>query len=268
MLPLFDKTQRDDLLRRMEKADTDYRAAMERDDDAAADALSDESDRLEALYFANLPNVVMGVCPFCAKPLYRGFDPHGLDGPWWVNSAEPRNPPACPHFCLLRGAVNYQGRPVLGGKFEVHAGPEVPYVIPRILNMKGMIAVIGEVLMTVGYKVYPIAYFAPRRPPAQNLTADWPRKIHRWKTQLGVTGWRFPVDPWDFDLLPWLQNDKVRWWTPPAAPAEPALAVGTPEECPYLEVSGEKQRLVVQGKYLLHRGLPDGVDIAPMDVDD
>ena len=61
---------------------------------------------LEAEYFRRLPRLALACCPLCEKPLYRSFDPFGLDGLWWRSDSEPEEPQACPHFCLLLGAVD------------------------------------------------------------------------------------------------------------------------------------------------------------------
>src|SRR5436190_1257232 len=61
---------------------------------------------LEDEYFSRIPRLAMGACPFCAKPLYRSFDPFGLEGLWWRSDAHPEEPAACPHFCVLLGAVD------------------------------------------------------------------------------------------------------------------------------------------------------------------
>jgi hypothetical protein len=60
----------------------------------------------------------------------------------WVNTCE-----TCPHFCVLGGAVNYQGLPPLGGNQEVIPGPEIPFVYPRLLALPGVVAVISSLPM-------------------------------------------------------------------------------------------------------------------------
>lgn len=168
---------------------------------------------LEAEYFRRLPRVLMAACPFCARPLHRVFDPHGLDGPWWRSDAQPDEPPACPHFCLLQGAVAL-GQHAPRPDFDVHPGPGVPFVLPRLLALPGMVAVLGELSLVDGAVGFPVAYFAPRRPPVQQLAAGWARTNHVYTTQLGEHGWRAADGPegWDWNLARWSQS--LRWCTP------------------------------------------------------
>src|SRR5262245_35434104 len=104
--PSFSAPERDDLLRRHREARLRYNQGM----DAHAEALGvpgeigiDETSSayvdtpayrdarqayaemvaVEEEYFRRLPRVVMAPCPLCGKPLYRSFDPFGLDGLWW-----------------------------------------------------------------------------------------------------------------------------------------------------------------------------------------
>lgn len=180
---------------------------------AQARASHAEMVAIESEYFRRLPRVVMAACPFCARPLYRAFDPHGLEGLWWRSDAQPEEPPACPHFCVLVGAVSLGGhapRP----DFDVHPGPGVPFVLPRLLGHPGMIAVVAELPMVDGAVGFPVAYFAPRRPPVQALAAPWARSNHVYTTQLGEHGWRAAdgLDAWDFSLDGW--EAQLRWCPP------------------------------------------------------
>jgi hypothetical protein len=256
------RAERDALLGRHRGARLAYRQAM----DAHAQALNapatiaiDESDRgfvdtaalrqaraamtelvaIEAEYFRRLPRVVMAPCPLCGKPLHRSFDPFGVDGLWWRSDATPDEPEACLHFCVLQGAV--QLRQPVHPDFAVHPGPEAPFVMPRLLALPGMVAVVAE-LPIEGGTAYPIAYFAPRRPPVQQLAAGWGRTNLVYTTQLGEHGWRAAegAEAWDFALAPWVQSGQLRWCVPGGE--RTGLAEGA---CPYLELPGthEAQRL-------------------------
>ena len=191
---------------------------------------------VEDEYFRRLPRMAMATCPFCMQPLYRSFDPFGLDGLWWRSDAQPEEPAPCPHFCVLLGAVNLTG-PVPARDFEVHPGPGVPFVVPRLLQQAGMTAVLGQWAME-GAVAYPIAYFAPRRPPVQALTASWARTNHVYTTQLGVHGWRSAGEALDFDLARPLAGGQLRW----CAPGSSQLGEG---ECPYRDLPGVREPQVI-----------------------
>lgn len=252
----FTELEREDMLRRYREAMVEYNAAMDRDDEERADHFSAKTDLQLRLYLAGLPRPVMSCCPFCAKPLLRTFDPHGFDGHWWRTSATPTEIPACTHFCFMVGAVNYQGLSPTGGEFEAHPGPEVPYVIPRLLDYEGMIAVISQVRMKAGYLAYPIAYFAKRRPPVEELTAGWGRTVYLYTNAFGEDGWKEAAETWDFELRPWLDRGKVRWCPPDSD--NRALSEDPPGECPYLDLPGVRQRIIVEDQDFWEAGLPEG----------
>jgi hypothetical protein len=44
---------------------------------------------IEEEYFRRLPRLAMSCCPVCEKPLFRSFDPFGIDGLWWRSDASP-----------------------------------------------------------------------------------------------------------------------------------------------------------------------------------
>jgi hypothetical protein len=209
-----------------------------------------EAGAAEEEYFRQLPRMVVAPCPQCGAPLNRGFDALGLNGLWWRSDATPDEPQACPHFCMLLGAVDlgsHRPRP----DFDVHPGPGAPFVVPRLLAQPGMTAVLAAITMVDGATAYPIAYFAPRRPPAQTLTAPWARTNFAYTTQLGEHAWRradeFLDAPgsqdWDFDLQPWLEAGRLRWCDPRGD--RTSLSVGPAPTCPFLNLPGLRAAQVI-----------------------
>jgi hypothetical protein len=191
---------------------------------------------VEDEYFRRLPRLAIATCPFCQQVLHRSFDPFGLDGFWWRSDGQPEEPTPCLHFCVLLGAVQLTGV-VPPRAFDVHPGPGVPFVVPRLLQLPQMTAVLSQLAIEGGV-AYPIAYFAPRRPPAQALTAGWARTNHVYTTQLGVHGWRAAGETLDFDLAPALDSGRLRWCSPGTA----RLADGP---CPYLDMPGPREPQVI-----------------------
>ncbi|MFH1748444.1 MAG: hypothetical protein ABIG44_15530 [Planctomycetota bacterium] len=264
----FTRTERDGFLNARREALQKYNQAADQadacvpwsEDEARALATVDQHRarlaQVERDYFERLPRLPMSPCPLCGRPLYRSFDPFGLDGLWWRADATPEEVPSCPHFCVLVGALSFGNASPSAGDFEVHPGPQAPYVIPRILELPTVIAVVGEIEMVNGYRAYPIAYFAEQRPAPEDLTAGWARPVFTYRRTLGEGGWRVPNDLWDFDLLPWLQRDKLRWCEPGSKNAR--LSTPSPDQCPYLNLPGERQRMIVQGANARPAGLPDG----------
>ena len=247
----FTATERTATLVEYAAASREYRAAMDGGDFDKAEPLRLRARQCEMNYFDHVPHLAVSCCPFDNKPLYRSFDPYGLDGLWWRSDATPEEVPSCPHFCCLRGAVNFNGRPPRGGDFQAHTGPEAPYVIPRLLEMPGVTVVLSELEMANGHTAYFIAYFAPRRPPVQQLAANWPRTLFVYTTAVNERRWRIADDAWDFDLAPWLARGKIRW----CPPGDNATLSAEGSECPYLKVKGERQRRVVQHDRVWSAGL-------------
>ena len=200
---------------------------------------------IEREYFDRLPRVAMAPCPHCEKPLYRTFDPFGLDGLWWRSDACPDEPAACPHFCVLLGAVDLGAQTQTPRPdFDVHPGPGAPFVMPRLLAQPGMVAVVSELVMGDGVFVYPVAYFAPRRPPVQELAASWARTNFVYTTQLGAHAWRRADEPpdvpgeptWDFALGRWVASGQLRWCEPRSD--RTTLAPAGSGTCPFLGHTG------------------------------
>lgn len=248
------KPERDALLARHREAHRRYEAAMDAhaagldfpgeigiDETSAifadtpayreARAAHVEMVAVEQQYFRDLPRPAMAPCPFCGKPLHRSFDPFGLDGLWWRSDAQPEEPTPCPHFCVLLGAVRLDAPPPPAA-FAVHPGPARPFLLPRLLELPGMTAVISQ-LPVEGGLAWPVAYFAPRRPPVQHLAAGWGRTNLVYTTQLGEHAWRPAGDVPDFDLGPWVTGGRVRWCRP--GTDRTVLDEGA---CPYLTDPG------------------------------
>jgi hypothetical protein len=171
--------------------------------------------------------------------------------------------PTCPHFCVLGGAVNYQGMPPRAGNEKICPGPEIPFVYPRLLALPGVVAVISSLPMENGYLAYPIAYFAEKRPPGEQLVAGWRHRHHEWRDQLGKYGSRYENDKWDFDLRPWLEKGKIRWTAPGSD--RTTLSNEPGDRCPYLDLPGEHKAVSVYQDQFGYGVAPDGSYISPYD---
>jgi hypothetical protein len=263
--PPLTRFERDHLLRRARWLTEEGRQALAAGEPALANRIDEEAKQALRDYFDRLPVRAMAVCPHCAKPLLRSFDPFELDGPWWAPGQARPGPTPCAHFAVLRGAVDFRGVVPVGHPDGVHMGPQVPYVIPRLLGKDGVIAVIGELPMA-RHRAFTIAYFAKPRPPVAELTADWPDEVYQFTTEMGEPGLVYPVDPWDFDLAPWISAGKLRWCR---KESENRLLEdeGAPaERCPYVGLEGVQAQLVVKPDCVQWRGLPDGAPVG-MELD-
>lgn len=261
----FTKEEREKILQGYANAMRAYNKHMDDGDFDQADEAYEKAAAFEKEYESRLPRITMCCCPYCAKPLVRTFDPFGFDGLWWEQAAAPREMPTCTHFCVLLGAVNYNGLPPKAGGFEANPGPEVPYVVPDLLNHPDMIAVISKVDMENGYTAFPIAYFAKKRPPDEKLTAGWARKMHVYKTQMGEDGWRYPYYKWDFDLTPWIMKGNVLWCAPDSD--NRTLITDAAARYPYLNMSGLQKNIFIEKDVVTPMNPPDGTPIGPYDWD-
>lgn len=167
-----------------------------------------------AEYGDRLPRVPMGQCPFTGDPLLRAIDPYGFDGYWWhvdpvVNVQEPRTSPM---FQVLLGAVTL-GRPApTEAGDRVLPGPDVPFVIPRLLALPGMQAVIARVELATGDTAWPISYWSDQELSPGLLHQPWCRDMFWFLSEsTGEEAWSISNAEWDFDLARWAADGKLSW---------------------------------------------------------
>jgi hypothetical protein len=226
----------------------------------------DDAHRIMGEYGDRLDRVRMGICPFTGGELKRSFDRFDLAGPWWwmdrpFDIDEPAPPPA---FKVLLGAVNLNGRVPSEVADAVLPGPDVPFVVPNLLKLPGMVAVISELDLESGDRAYPISYWSPEEIPPDMLHQPWLRQEF-WFDDGAAQSWIIANDQWDFDLAKWIAAGKV-FWLPPGE----AALVGTQSNrpCPYVDLKGDRlpQSLAGGERELLE--LPTGEIVNPFEEDD
>ena len=206
-------------------------------------AILKKVERTVEEYWSWIPTISLSLCPFCNVELRHPFDPVDLNGFWWMDRTRRpgREPKACEHFNLLLGAVNLNGLSPRGGPFEGRPGPDVPYVIPRILEMPTMLAVISSIAMNCGYTAYPVAYYSQISPAGGSLTQTWAEAEYYFTLEDGKTGWNMVSNSYDYDLLPWLKAGKIRW----IEGGRLSSVDDDPEDCPFLDVKGMRRPQVI-----------------------
>jgi hypothetical protein len=212
-------------------------------------------------YSDRLPRMVLSRCPHCGAPLKRAFDPYGLDGPWWHASGicKIEEPSHCGHFQVMLGAVAFHGRVPVEVKEEVRPGPDVPFVVPKLLELPKMVAVVSWISLASGDTALPIAYFSTEDIPPVMLHQPWCRKDYWFKTDSGDSGWSVANDLFDFDLKPYILGGQLKW----VDLEEKDLHIHpvSDEECPFLDLPGDREnQIVVEGSRDLI-GLPTGEPI-------
>jgi len=264
----FTRTERDNLLEKLRELDSRLFPADEANTSSGRTAARLQDDYLLALaeYSDRLPRVVMGVCPFTGAQLKRAFDPYGLDGPWWwkdcpVEIEEPKAPPA---FQVLLGALALGGRLPAETTDEVIPGPEVPFVVPRLLGAKGFLAVIARLELATGDIAYPISYWCEAQIPPANLHQPWLRQELWFNNSQGAPAWNIVNDPWDFNLDSWIAQGKLSWVD---AATGKLLGRDSGVRCPFLDLGGDRQPQSLSGGERNLLDLPDGALINPFDDD-
>jgi len=197
--------------------------------------LAEQVAALEQEYARRVPRPVVSYDPVGGAPFRLGIDTFGLDGFWWEvdGPRRPSDEPLPPTWYAFSGALRLR-QPYEDNGFTVKLGPVAPYVVPRVLQRPGVVAVVSSV--PVGHHAgWLVTYFAPwPDPPPGTRVNEWARSSYRVRTGAGHLGWDsaldYPVE-WDFDLGPWMAAGKLAW-TPPDDPGAPA-GTGT-DGCPYL----------------------------------
>jgi hypothetical protein len=260
------KELRDELIVRHEQMWAEFLLAMEED------ALSYEEEtgiqaELEGIlgaYFDGLPRLPLSRCPICEELFHHSFDPWGLDGYWWQEASAKKTPEPnpCPHFGVLQGAVNLNGLDPLGGeREEALVGPAVPFVIPRVLEQRSVVAVISSHPMSNGFSAYPIVYFASRPLGPGAFTQSWTRSSYNFPDGKGGYAWRIDTDPWDFELEPWIRAEKVFW----IDPNDSLMRIRSDRDgpCPFVGLEGIRERQFVKGAELWTVPAPKGEGVDP-----
>ncbi|HWQ22307.1 MAG TPA: hypothetical protein VN478_06240, partial [Clostridia bacterium] len=241
-------SERADLLARHAVAharQVDLIATVDRDPEhASPDILQElrhwgeEIDSLRGRYMADLPVVALSRSPWSGDVLEYAMDVSGLDGLWW-DYGQPLRPlqqlPA--DFIGLAGAL-LPGAPTEKTPFEVRPGPEVPYVVPRLLALSGVCAVLSQIQIGP-HTGYAVAYFADHPEQVSNRVNTWGTDFYEVIDGQGVLTWSFDGDvaalDRDFDLKPWMEAGKLLWIQPGDASMTLRPDV---QACPFLALTG------------------------------
>lgn len=265
----FSRAERDALLARMREIHgTLYPVDenVERPSRQQRALLNERYYRTIAEYSDRLPRVTMSACPFTGTRLLRAIDPYGLDGPFWhrVRTFTPEEPAAPPTFKVLLGALDLRGRePREVGK-QVIAGPDVPYVVPRLLALPGMVAVVSRIELEIGDVAFPIAYYSREPIPPGALHQPWLRQELWFKDEKGRSAWLSSNAPWDFDLAPWIEREKLGW----IEPGDETYRVRGAESlstCPFRDLPGDRLPQILASGARELGALPSGVPFQPFE---
>ena len=229
-----------------------YRAAFEAkeraesdDDTEAAERAREEMAEWGKAYRAGVPIVAISRDPFTGDVFETSIDTYDLDGLWWAYDWDYRpwvEPP--PGLFAWTGALAPDG-PFPEWTMKAMPGPEVPFVIPRILEQPSIKAVLSSVL--IGEHVgFVIAYFADGPHPEIERVDDWGVRFHQYLRPDGSPTSDHATQresEKDFDLGPWFDSGKLLW----IAPGDASLTLRSGREGnPYLGLDGDRRRRYLQ----------------------
>jgi hypothetical protein len=213
----------------------------------------DEEGTLRRWYAEWLPRVPVARCPHSQRVVAYPIDTVDLNGWFWEHwlPSRPWHYQELPSTWLaMTGAMRLR-KPLAVTSFEARPGPEVPYVIPRILDQREDVrAVIAEV--PVGpHTGWAVTYFA-RVQLADTLVATWGESTYHWRSDDGRWNWEegvwgttdigFDVLHNDYDLGPWLRSGRLLW----IAPGDAGLALRSGDAgCPYVGLRGSHEMAYV-----------------------
>lgn len=263
----FTREERDALLARMREIEAKiWPAEGEAPKKPERARLMDALYALQGEYADRLPRIPVSACPHTGDVLKRSIDPYGLDGPWWTKDrtftpAEPAPPPT---FRVLLGALDLHGRIPSEAGEVVLAGPDVPFVVPRLLGLPGMVAVVSRLDLPNGDIAYPIAYFSTEAMHPTELHQAWTRAELWFTDDDGDSGWTAMNDEWDFELAPWIEKGRLRWIRPGDAGFK-VVGPDAGEPCPYVGLSGDRLPQFIGGGERELGDLPDGVPLQPFE---
>lgn len=230
-----------DRLRRFKSLSRAYQEAEDRLEASIEPELDATTERLRQLtnwYRANVPTLELSRCPFTGAVWRHSIDSHGLDGLWWDydKPARPLDEPLGGKHLCFTGAMRL-AEPVENTPFESRPGPEIPFVVPRLLDAPFTKAVLSQV--PVGrHTGYLVVYYSTQIPPDVLRTADWGTEYANWPNAAGeweASDFYDSEDTQDSNLVPWLQSGRLLWIAP--GDDELRLREGV-EGCPYVGLSG------------------------------
>ncbi len=208
-------------------------------------AMNEEIFNLLERYLEGLPVRGLSRCPFTGEKVFMAIDDMGLDGLWWNADAPKRPESELPKtFFALDGALVLSGE-VEKAPFNCRPGPDVPYVLPRLLEFHQVKAVISSIRIG-NHMGFPIFYYADPMLEGELRVNEWGTNKYWEETavlpELSSPGRFINVVPdsneFDFDLEPWIRSGKLMW----IAPGDESLMLRSNiANCPYLDLPGSRK---------------------------
>ncbi len=134
------------------------------------------------------------------------------------------------------------GEPLETFSHTVFVGPEVPFVLPRLLQYEEIRAVLSSFPLGV-HRLYLVCYFADPFPHNLRRVNDVGSYCYRYRNSAGLLRNDFYEDPHkDFELETWIRAGRLQW----IAEGDETLSLRSHlRNCPYLELAGQKATLAI-----------------------
>jgi hypothetical protein len=213
--------------------------------------LNDQVNAINARYRELLPDVTVARCPGDNEIVQWPIDTLGLHAWFWDYLTPVRRTvePLPPDWIAMTGAMRLAD-PVEHPSFTVVPGPDVPFVVPRILEADGVRAVIAEVPVGA-HTGWAITYFG-QPPDDVTLVNVWGTNTYPVFEDGEWIGWDYDiptVEDDDFDLTPWLRSGKLLWLAPGD---ESATLHDGPDGCPFVDLPGQRRITVISNGKVQH----------------
>lgn len=148
-----------------------------------------------------------------------------------------------PTWFGTNGAIRLCG-PVPDTPFLIKPGPEVPFVLPRLLSDPRVKAVIASVPVG-GHTALAISYVAKPWPEDLQPINAWANNSYRAVTPGGRATFGQALDEGnhDYEIAPWIQRGKLLW----IAPGDLGATLrGDVDACPYVGMEGHRDVLRIK----------------------
>jgi len=199
----------------------------------------------------------MSRCPYCQEPFNIAIDLEGIDGPWWWYACPVALPQheSCEHYQTFLGAMDLHGRQLSEVIEGVNLGPAAPFVIARLLELDGVIAVLSSFQTASNDTGYLVSYFSESAIDQSELHQEWRKDSYPLYNDAGENvAAESKFDPWDFDIERWIEQGKLLW----IEPGDESLQLCSSLPCPYTGLTGTRKKQVVAGGKLELLAAPSG----------
>jgi len=190
-------------------------------------------------YIKGLPIIPLSRCPFTNEIINHSIDTFGIDGLWWNNEVPQRPQENLPKTYLAYTGALKTVQPIEKFSFMCCPGPEVPFVVPRLLQQPEIKAVIYSI--KVGNHIaYSVFYFAQPMVYSVERINEWGTENYSYKNEAGDGYWDsydMLFEDYDFDLAKWIEQGKLLWIKPEDSTM---TLMNSVQNCPYVGLDGKK----------------------------